>query len=117
MRISDWSSDVCSSDLIQARWHQNTGYVPVTTAAYELTKKTDYYQKNPGSDVAIMELSKNPPTENSKGVRLGNFVQIRDLINDEMENVWAGKKTAQQALDDAVASGNRLLRQFEKAND
>ena len=105
-----------SNPEIQAKWHQNTGYVPVTTAAYEATKKTDYYQQNPGSDVAIMQLSKNEPTENSKGVRLGNFVQIRDLINDELENVWAGKKTAQQALDDAVSAGNRLLRQFEKAN-
>ena len=58
----------------------------------------------------------NPPTENSKGLRFGNFVQIRDIINEELEAVWAGSKSAQEALDDAVERGNQLLREFEDSN-
>ena len=58
----------------------------------------------------------NPPTVNSRGVRLGSFVLIRDAIEDELEQVFSGKKTAQAALDHAVERGNRLLRQFERAN-
>ena len=90
--------------------------MPITNAAYELTKRSDYYAKNEGRDVAILQMSAKPPTANSKGLRLGNFVQIRDVINEELEAIWAGSKTAQQGLDDAVSRGNKLLRRFERAN-
>ena len=105
-----------SDVFVQTFWHQNTGYVPITNAAYELTKRSDYYAKNEGRDVAILQMSAKPPTANSKGLRLGNFVQIRDVINEELEAIWAGSKTAQQGLDDAVSRGNKLLRRFERAN-
>jgi sn-glycerol 3-phosphate transport system substrate-binding protein len=105
-----------SSPQVQADWHQSTGYVPITTAAYELTKEQGFYQKNPGRDVPVLELSNKPPTVNSKGLRLGNYVQVRDVEDEELENVWAGKKTAKQALDDIVSRGNALLRQFQQAN-
>ena len=58
----------------------------------------------------------NPPTENSKGLRLGSFVLIRDIIEDELEQAFAGKKTAQAALDAAARRGKDMLAQFEKAN-
>ena len=99
-----------------AKWHQDTGYVPITLAAAKLTEDSGFYKKNPGRDVAVKELTLNPPTENSKGLRLGNFVQIRDVEDEELEAVWSGKKTAKAALDDAVKRGNELLRKFEAAN-
>lgn len=105
-----------SSAEIQADWHQFTGYVPITTAAYELSKQQGYYEQNPGTDVAIKQLSLNTPTPNSKGLRFGNFVQIRDIINEEMEALWSGQKDAQTALNDAKARGDDLLRKFEKTN-
>ncbi len=105
-----------SDVFVQTFWHQNTGYVPITNAAYELTKRSGYYKKNEGRDVAIVQMSSKAPTPNSKGLRLGSFVQTRDIINEELEAIWSGKKTAQQGLDDAVARGNKLLRKFEKAN-
>jgi sn-glycerol 3-phosphate transport system substrate-binding protein len=105
-----------SSAAVQAKWHQQTGYVPITTAAADLSQKQGFYEKFPGRDVAVKQLTLNPPTENSKGLRIGNFVQIRDVMDEEMEAVWSGKKTAKQALDDAVARGNKLLREFEAAN-
>ncbi len=105
-----------SSPDVQAWWHQETGYVPITTAAYELSRKQGFYEKNPGTDTAIKQLSLNTPTPNSRGLRFGNYVQVRDIINEEMEAIWNGTKTASQAMDDAVARGNKLLRKFEKAN-
>ena len=101
---------------IQADWHQFTGYVPITNAAYELTQKQGYYDKNPGADIAIKQLNYKAPTPNSKGLRFGNYVQIRDIFNEEMEAVWAGKKDAKQGLGDMVKRGDALLRKFEKAN-
>ncbi|MXN66729.1 sn-glycerol-3-phosphate ABC transporter substrate-binding protein UgpB [Stappia sp. GBMRC 2046] len=106
-----------SSAEVQADWHQFTGYLPITTAAYELSKEQGYYEKNPGADVGIEQMLGKAPTENSKGLRLGNFVQIRDVINEELELVWSGEKSAEEALDTAVDRGNKLLRQFEKANN
>ena len=105
-----------SSPEVQAWWHQATGYLPITSASYELSKKQGFYDENPGTDTSIKQMMLNPPTENSKGLRLGNFVQIRDIINEELETVWAGEKTAKEALDRAVARGNDLLREFEAAN-
>lgn len=103
-----------SSAEVQAWWHQETGYVPITTAAYELSKQQGFYDENPGTDTAILQLSLNQPTANSRGVRFGNFVQIRDVINEEMEALWAGDKTAAEAMDAAVERGNVLLRKFER---
>jgi len=104
-----------SSAEIQAQWHQQTGYLPITYAAYELTKSQGFYETNPGTDIAIIQMTGKAPTANSKGLRLGSFDQIRAIIDEELEAVWAGDKTAQAALDSAVERGNPLLRRFERA--
>lgn len=101
-----------SQPEMQARWHQLTGYVPITNAAAELTAKSGYYEKNPGTDIAVKQLNNKPPTANSKGLRFGNFVQGRTVIEEEMEAVFAGNKSAKQAMDDAVRRGNEILRKF-----
>ena len=101
---------------VQMDWHIATGYVPITQASFELTKKSGYYDKNPGADMPIKQLTNKAPTANSKGLRFGNFVQGREVIEEEMEAVFAGKKPAKAALDDAVRRGNDILRKFEAAN-
>ncbi len=98
---------------IQAEWHQATGYLPITMAAYELTKQSGFYDKNPGTDVSVQQMIVKTTT-NSRGIRLGNFVQIRDIIDEELEQVWSGKKDAKAALDAAVARGNEQIARFAK---
>jgi sn-glycerol 3-phosphate transport system substrate-binding protein len=105
-----------SSPAVQADWHQFTGYLPITTDAYHLTKRQGFYKKNPGMETALKQMTLNKPTENSKGVRFGNFLQVRDINYRELEAIFAGKKTVKQGLDDAVEAGNKLLRKFEEAN-
>lgn len=102
-----------SQPEIQSDWHQATGYLPVTMAAYELTKKSGYYDKNPGADVSVEQMVVKT-TEKSRGVRLGNLVQIRTIVDEELESVWAGKKEPKAALDAAVARGNEQLERFQK---
>jgi sn-glycerol 3-phosphate transport system substrate-binding protein len=102
---------------VQADWHQFTGYLPITTAAYELGKSQGYYEKTPGSDIGIRQMTRAEPTPSSKGLRFGNLVQVRDVIDNEFEQLLAGTKTAQQALDSAVERGNKILRDFQAAND
>ena len=103
-----------SSTAVQQKWHQDTGYLPITKAAYEATKASGFYDKNPGTEIAILQMTGKPPTENSRGLRFGNMVQIRDVIAEDLEGAFSGKMTAQAALDDAVSRGNALLRQFQK---
>ncbi|EAQ04060.1 SN-glycerol-3-phophate ABC transporter, periplasmicSN-glycerol-3-phosphate-binding protein [Pseudooceanicola batsensis HTCC2597] len=105
-----------SSPEVQADWHQASGYVPITTAAYELSQEQGFYDSNPGTDTAIKQLSLNEPTPNSKGLRFGNYVQIRDVINEELESLWAGDQTAAEALQKAQERGNQMLRDFEDSN-
>ncbi len=105
-----------STPEVQRDWHTSTGYVPITQASYDLTKKSGFYDKDPGAELAVKQLTNKAPTENSKGLRFGNFVQGRTVIEEELENVFSGKKEAKAALDDAVKRGNEILRQFEAAN-
>ena len=105
-----------STAEIQSKWHQDTGYLPITNAAADLTKEEGFYDENPGTEIAGMQMTAKKPTGNSKGLRLGSFDQIRGLIDEELEAVWSGDKDAQEAMDSAVKRGNALLRRFERAN-
>ena len=105
-----------SSPEIQAKWHQDTGYLPITAEAGDLTREQGFYDANPGTDIAVKQMTTNEPTDNSKGLRLGSFDQIRTIIDEELEAVWSGDKDAQAALDSAVERGNALLRRFEQAS-
>ncbi len=98
-----------------AKSHQRTGYLPVTLESFKLTDSSGFYKQNPGTDVSVTQMIRKT-TDKSRGIRLGNFVQIRTINDEELEQVWAGKKTAKEALDTAVKRGNEQLERFEKAN-
>ena len=104
-----------SKPEVAAKSHQRTGYLPVTIASYELTEQSGFYKENPGTDVSVTQMIRKV-TDKSRGIRLGNFAQIRTINDEELEQVWAGKKTAKEGLDAAVKRGNEQLERFEKAN-
>jgi sn-glycerol 3-phosphate transport system substrate-binding protein len=101
---------------VQAEWHQRTGYVPVTRAAYERTAQAGFYRENPGHEIAIKQLLLNQPSRESRGIRLGEFQQIRTILEEELEGVWDGKVAPKLALDRAAERGDLLLRKFEREN-
>ncbi len=98
-----------------AKSHQRTGYLPLTKASFEMTEKSGFYKQNPGTDVSVNQMIRKT-TDKSRGIRLGNFVQIRAINDEELEQVWAGKKSAKEALDTAVKRGNEQLERFQTAN-
>ncbi len=97
----------------QFLWHRETGYVPITTAAYELAKSEGYYEEEPGAEVGIQQLSL-PSGEWSRGYRLGFYVQIREIMNQEFEKVFAGEITPEEAFTVIEQEGNSLLERFAK---
>ena len=105
-----------SKPEVQMEWHTATGYVPITMVSYDMTRKSGFYDKNPGADMAVKQLNNKAPTANSKGLRFGNFVQGREVIEEELEAIFAGKKDAKAGLDEAVKRGNEILRKFQAAN-
>jgi sn-glycerol 3-phosphate transport system substrate-binding protein len=107
--------DFLSDTRVQSASHRRTGYLPITMGAYQLTEASGFYEKNPGTDVAVTQMIRKT-TDKSRGIRLGNFVQIRTIIDEETEEVWAGKKAPKQALDAIVKRGNEQLERFQRAN-
>ena len=100
----------------QEFWSTVTGYVPTTRSGYDALVAKGFYKQEQyaGREVAIESLTRTPPTPLSRGLRLGYFRQIKKIIGGELEQMLAGKKTAQEALDNAVKRGNEQLRRFEK---
>jgi len=116
----------------QMWWHVNTGYLAISNTAVRNLEQGYHFVKNPRQYTAFAQLTGLPPTPpaalkdrkaapakpervatpNSSGLRLGNFVQIRDVIEGELENIYGGKKPVKQGLDDAVAKSNALLKEF-----
>ncbi|MAN56730.1 MAG: sn-glycerol-3-phosphate ABC transporter substrate-binding protein UgpB [Paracoccus sp. (in: a-proteobacteria)] len=103
-----------SSPDVQADWASFSGYLPITQAAAD--QMSGFFADNPGADTGLKEITLNPPTENSKGLRFGNYVQIRGIIDEEFEQLLAGSKDAQGALDSVVERGNKLLEEFQAQN-
>ena len=113
--VADFFSFI-SQPEIQAYWHKETGYLPITTAAYQLTKSQGYYKDNPGLEVAINQLQNKAPTGNSMGIRFGNFNVIREIEDQVWEDILAGKISVKDGVNKMVNDGNQKLREFEKLN-
>ena len=105
-----------SQTEVQAYWHQQTGYLPITEAAYYLSKKKGFYEKNPAAEIAVLEVMNPRRTPNTKGIRLGNYTIVREKILDNLEQAFSGNLTPKQALDKAIEEGNELLAKFEAEN-
>jgi sn-glycerol 3-phosphate transport system substrate-binding protein len=99
-----------SQTEVQQFLHEQSGYLPVTTAAYEATKASGFYETNPAREVPILQMSGKEPTENSKGVRAPNLPQLRDIQNEEFEKMLAGQQTAEEALKAATERGNAAIK-------
>lgn len=102
-----------TSPEVQLMWHKQTGYVPVTNAAYELAKQEGYYKEKPAAEVGIEQLSL-PAGEWTKGYRMGFYVQIRDVMNREYGRILTGETTVDEGFATIEKEANELLARFNK---
>lgn len=95
---------------------ENSGYIPVTKSTYEALKAEGFYAKEPyiNRDIAMKSLTWSEPTELTRGIRLGSFIQIRAEWTAEVQAALAGQKTMKEALDTAASRGNDLLARFAR---
>jgi sn-glycerol 3-phosphate transport system substrate-binding protein len=98
----------------QVKLHTDSGYLPITKAAYAKVKESGFYKDRPFLETPLLQLNNKEPTDNSRGVRFGNLVQIRDIWAEEIEAALNGQKSPSAALDAANERGNAVLRQFER---
>ena len=96
----------------QSWWAGITGYLPISNAAVKAMEASGIYQKSPHLKTSVNQMNSGKTTPNSQGIRLGNYSSIRDAIEEQMEFIFSGKKTAKQGLDDAVAKSRDILKEF-----
>ncbi|MCY0152562.1 extracellular solute-binding protein [Hoeflea alexandrii] len=102
-----------ASPEVQVKWHKDTGYVPITNAAYELATAQGYYQEKPAAEVGVLQLLL-PAGDNTKGYRMGFYVQIRDVMNREYGRILTGETTVDEAFATIEKEANELLERFNK---
>lgn len=104
-----------ASPKVVAKWHEETGYLPVTKAGYELVRKSGFYKKHAGAQIAVEQIDVTKTTKNSQGVRLGYLPQIRDIEMSDMEKIFAGSISPKAGLEDMQTRGNALLKRFQES--
>ena len=95
----------------QVFWHKETGYVPITTAAYDMAKAEGYYDESPDAEIGILKLSQ-PGGEWTKGYSLGYYVQIREVMYKKYDDIFSGKSSVEKAFSEMETESNALLERF-----
>jgi sn-glycerol 3-phosphate transport system substrate-binding protein len=103
--------DYLASTETQVFWHKETGYVPITEAAYAAAKAEGYYEEQPAAEVGIQQLSLDAG-DNTRGYRMGFYVQIRDVMNREYGRILTGETSVDDAFATIEEEANQLLARF-----
>jgi sn-glycerol 3-phosphate transport system substrate-binding protein len=99
-----------------AKWHQETGYFPATRTAVGLLTTQGWFGKHPNHETAFKQIQEGPDTPATRGVLLGNFVQIRNITDTAIEKALSGKLSPKAALDEAAGEANKLLDEYNRIN-
>jgi len=95
-----------------AKWHEETGYFPATKTAVTLLTKQGWFAKHPNHETAFKQIQQGLDTPATRGVLLGNFVQIRNITDTAIEKALSGALSPKAALDEAVGEANKLLAEY-----
>jgi sn-glycerol 3-phosphate transport system substrate-binding protein len=98
----------------QAEWFAG-GYLPASRAAFDLPAAKDVIAKYPQFQVPVDMYLNRPATSAAQSIPLlGPIWEVRAIIDNEVQAMLAGKKDADQALEDAVARANRAIENYNK---
>ncbi|MFV0284016.1 MAG: extracellular solute-binding protein [Castellaniella sp.] len=92
-----------------ARWYQQTGFLPLTQAAFDATPSSYYAKLGQWRDLVAVYSNKAALT--AQGFRIHNYPAIRTRFQKILDSALSGQQPAVTALNAASAEANRLVRQ------
>ncbi|HXF81713.1 MAG TPA: ABC transporter substrate-binding protein [bacterium] len=98
-----------------AQWHKDTGYFPATQSAVKLLEAEGWFATHPNFLTAFKQIQTGPDTGATRGVLLGNFVQIRDITDTMLERVFSGRMTPADAVRVGAEEANKVLTEYNQA--
>ena len=100
---------------VAVQWHKGTGYFPTVNSAVQELLNEGWFSKDQNYLTAFLQiLSGRRDTPAATGVRLGPFVQIRELERTAIEKAVSGTMSPKAALDEAAQKANDLLQQYKQ---
>jgi len=99
-----------ATPAVAAEWHEATGYIPMSRAAYLASKRNGFYDRHPEQEISVAQMRGTHPGNFARGVRLRHFTEIRAIVDEEINTVWSSGRAPIDALEKAVERGNALLR-------
>ena len=100
---------------VQAKWSMGTGYFAINEKAYETDDMKAYLEENPNFETAINQLKDSPVNCNTAGVLSGVQTEARLTFNEIMPQVYDGKLTTQDAVDQLAASVNKAIENYNES--
>ncbi|PLS02365.1 ABC transporter substrate-binding protein [Neobacillus cucumis] len=100
---------------VQAKWHTETGYFPITPAAYKDPSIAEEYKKYPQLKVTVDQLQATKSTPATQGALISVFPESRDAVVKSLEAMYGGNDP-KQALDDAAKATDRAIEIANRTN-
>ncbi len=97
---------------VTIQWHKDTGYFPSTNAAVKTLMDDRWFSDNPNYLTAFLQVLSGVQSPAANGVLLGNFVEIRDIVDTAVEEAFTGAATAEEALNKADEQADNVLQDY-----
>jgi sn-glycerol 3-phosphate transport system substrate-binding protein len=97
---------------VTIQWHKDTGYFPSTNAAVKTLMDDRWFSDNPNYLTAFLQVLSGVQSQAANGVLLGNFVEIRDIVDNAVEESFTGVSSAEEALDKADNQADSVLQDY-----
>jgi len=98
----------------QAEWYSGSGYFPMRISAYELPAAKEVEAKYPAFRTAVDPFLATASTRPTQGALLGNFVDVRVIVQNALEQMILKSKDPGQAADDAANEANEAIQEYNR---
>ena len=98
----------------QAEWYSGSGYFPMRISAYELPAAKEVEAKYPAFRTAVDPFLATASTRATQGALLGNFVDVRVILQKAAEEMILKGKDPSQALDDAAKEVTQAIQDYNR---
>ena len=98
----------------QAEWYSGSGYFPMRISAYDLPAAKEVEAKYPAFRTAVDPFLATASTRATQGALLGNFVDVRVIVQKALEEMILKSKDPGQALDDAAKEANDAIQEYNR---